>query len=72
MLCSVNHLVEQAHRKLYTAVVITCCLTHLESVLWLPVSHTTVIHAQLCIILATSKVETDISVVSSVAIVDHK
>lgn len=41
VLCSVHHLVEQAQRKLYTAVVLTCCLTHLESVLWLPVSHTT-------------------------------
>lgn len=40
-LCSVNRLAEQAQRERYTAVVITCSLTHLESVLWLPESHTT-------------------------------
>lgn len=39
-LSSVNHSVEQAQRKLYTVVVMTC-LTHLESVLWLPMSHAT-------------------------------
>lgn len=74
VLCSVHPLVEQPHSKPYlTAVVITCCLTHLESVLWLPESHTTelFVHSN-ALFLDTKKVETDVSVVSSVVIMDHK
>lgn len=72
-LCSVNHLVELAQRKCYTGVVIICCLTHLESVLWLPESHTTeLLMYSNALFWMPKKVETDVSVVSSVVIVDHK
>lgn len=72
-LCSVNHLVEQAQSKLYKAVVITCCLTYLESVLWLPESHITELFMHSNALFWLSKtVETDVSVVLSVLILDHK